>query len=55
MKESERAKNWYSQKAAALKENSSLILLWNMSPQLSLEAYQAVNEFYCQPRNRDAL
>ena len=32
--------------AAALKENGSLILLWNMSPQLSLEVYQAVNEVY---------
>ena len=32
--------------AAALRENGSLILLWNMSPQLSLEVYQAVNEVY---------
>ncbi len=32
--------------AAALKENGSLILLWNMSPQLPLEVYQAVNEVY---------
>ncbi len=32
--------------AAALKENGSLILLWNMSPQLPLEVYQAVNKVY---------
>ena len=32
--------------AAALKEDGSLILLWDMSPQLSLEFYQVVNEVY---------
>ncbi|MCY7324096.1 MAG: SAM-dependent methyltransferase, partial [Phormidesmis sp. CAN_BIN36] len=32
--------------AAALNENGSLILLWNMSPQLPLEVHQALNEVY---------
>ncbi len=36
----------YPKAAAALKDNGSLILLWNMTPQPSYEVYQALHEVY---------
>ncbi len=36
----------YPKAAAALQENSSLILLWNMTPQLPYDVYQALHEVY---------
>ncbi|HAA28289.1 MAG TPA: SAM-dependent methyltransferase [Cyanobacteria bacterium UBA8553] len=36
----------YLKAAAALKDNGSLILLWNLAPQPSYEVYQALNEVY---------
>ena len=36
----------YPKAAAALQENGSLILLWNMTPQPPYEVYQALNEVY---------
>lgn len=36
----------YPKAAAALKDNGSLILLWNKEPQPSYEVYQALNEVY---------
>lgn len=36
----------YSKADAALQDNGSLILLWNMTPQPSYEIYQALNEVY---------
>lgn len=36
----------YPKAAAALKDNGSLILMWNKEPQLNYEIYQALNEVY---------
>jgi len=36
----------YSKAAAALKDNGSLILLWNMTPQPRYEVYQVLNKVY---------
>lgn len=36
----------YAKAAAALQDNGSLILLWNMTPQPPYEVYQALNEVY---------
>lgn len=34
----------YKKAAAALKDNGKLILLWNLTPQLPYESYQAINQ-----------
>ena len=39
-------KTSYPKATAALEDNGSLILLWNMSPQIPHEIYQALNEVY---------
>lgn len=36
----------YPKAATAIKDNGSLILLWNMTPQPPYEVYQALNEVY---------